>query len=111
MNFKNYKGIKFLAKSDIRDIIFKIKIHEEEEYFNPNRTEEIWYTRFKVKPSWSEYKISFRDMDVEEYYEQNYMSDNKQNFTNISGIEISVQNFAKTDTIVGELYLDNITLY
>lgn len=111
MNFQRYKGIKFSAKSDYSDILFKMRVYEKENYFKNKRTNEIWYKSFKVTPAWLEYRVSFKDMRVEEYYEQDYISDGIQIFSEILGIEISAHNLAKNDTIDGELYLDNIMLY
>ncbi len=109
MNFSNYKGIKFYA-SGTPTVSYKLKVFEIENYWNENR-KEIWCKSFKVSQKWKVYRIPFNQMEVEEYYEQDYVSDNIQTFTNISGIAFSVQNNFLPQTVSGELYLDNIELY
>ncbi|MDD5066915.1 MAG: carbohydrate binding domain-containing protein [bacterium] len=110
MDFSRFRGIRFLARGT-PEIQFKIRIYEKENYLKDTFSDEIWYKIFKVKKDWIEHRIPFYDLQVEEYYEQDYISDTKQVFTNIAGIGISARNFSRTETIPGELYLDNISLY
>jgi len=109
MDFRKYKGVKFSAKGD-SDILYKFKIFEKEHYYRKS-CNEVWYRVFKVKEEWQEFKISFSDMIVEEYWEQDYISDNLQIFTNIVGIGITAQNRTINKEIKGIFYIDNIVLY
>jgi len=110
MDFSPYKGIRFIARGT-RSALYKIKIYEREEYFRDFDVDEIWYRKFRVNNEWNEFRILFKDMEVEEYWEQDYVSDNLQVFTNITGIAITAQNMASTKPIRGTLYIDNIELY
>lgn len=110
MDFTPYQGVKFLAKGQ-SDIMFKFKIFEKENYYDDKRGREVWFKEFYVQSKWQEYRIDFNEMNVEEFWEQNYISDNFQMFTNIIGICITAQNTQKKGTIRGQLYIDNIMLY
>lgn len=110
MNFSKFYGIKLVAKGT-PGVIYKVKIYKPENYYPGHNTEEIWYAKFQVRTNWEEYKILFKEMEVEEFYEQDYISNNEQNFTNISGIGISAQNNREPTNFKGELYLEKIELF
>ncbi len=110
MNFSKYKGIQFIARGN-EDVNFRFKIYEMEEYKPGENIKEVWYYDFKADNNWAEYKLPFSRMQVEEYWEQNYVSDNQQIFTNIAGIAISVKNSHTPGYITGNLYIDDIKLY
>ena len=110
MDFSKYKGIRFIAKGG-NSILYKIKIFEKEDYYKGEKVNETWYKTFEVQGNWKEYKILFNEMQVEEYWEQDYISDNIQIFTNIVGISITAQNISSRNDIKGTLYIDNIELY
>ncbi len=110
MNFSKYHGVIFYAKGDSR-ILYKLKILEMEDHFNNQNGYEIWYKVFAVDNQWREFRIDFNDMRVEEYWEQNYISDNIRVFTNIMGISFTAQNISYPKNISGNLYIDNIELY
>lgn len=110
MDFNKYKGIRFMAKGE-GAALYKIKILEKEEYYPGKNVNEVWYKVFRVNGDWQEYKILFKEMQVEEYWEQNYISDNIQVFTNVIGISITAQNMSIRDNIKGVLFIDNIELY
>lgn len=93
------------------NVFYKLKIFEKEHYYNSKQGQEVWYKIFYVYNKWKEYKILFNEMHVKEYWEQDYISDNQQIFTNITGICITVQNRYKNKTINGTLYVDDIELY
>jgi len=109
MNFKSYNGISFTAKGDSK-FIYKVKVFEVENYYMGNK-KEVWYKTFKVTPEFKLYKINFNEMKVEEFFEQDYVSDNIQTFTNISGIGFTIQNGFSADMDKGNLYIDNILLF
>ena len=110
MNFKNYSGIKFIAKGK-HNILYKIKIYEKEDYYKGRDVKEVWYKPFRVYGQWKEFKISFKEMVIEEYWEQEYISDNIQAFTNIAGVSITAQNLSSKEPVKGRIFLDNIELY
>lgn len=110
MNFRSYRGIRFMARGS-PEILFKIRIREREERLAGQVTDEVWFKPFRAGEEWGEYRIPFGEMQVEEYYEQDYISDNIQVFTNIAMVEISAQNRSRTEAVSGELFLDDIRLY
>ncbi len=110
MNFSKYNGVQFSAKGT-SDVVYKFKILEVENYESDRNIKEIWFSEFRVSDNWQEFRLPFSRMEVEEYWEQDYVSDNRQIFTNIAGIEISVQNNSIPSFINGTLYIDNIKLY
>jgi len=110
MDFSSFKGIRFFAKGTGK-VLFKIKILEKEDYYKEKNVNEIWYKIFKVDNTWKEYVLLFKEMQVEEYYEQDYISDNLQVFTNIVGICFTAQNMSTTEAIDGKLYIDDIELF
>lgn len=109
-DLSKFKGLKFYASSDNQDITVKLKIFEIE-YFANEPKKEIWYKKIKLSNQWQLYRIDFNTLSVEEFYEQDYVSDNIQNFQNVSGIAIFVQNNKKSESISGKLYIDNIEVY
>ena len=110
MDFSKYRGIKFTAKGN-SIIRYKIKIFEKEDYYEGQDAKEIWYKIFEVHENWEEYMIFFNEMQVEEYWEQDYVSDNAQVFTSIVGISITAQNISTRNPVKGALYIDNIELF
>ena len=110
MDFSKYNGIKFIAKG-APTILYKIKIMEKEVFYSGYDVKEVWYKIFRVNNAWKKYRIFFKDMQVEEYYEQDYVSDNIQVFTNVIGISITAQNMSTRGLIKGEIYIDDIELF
>lgn len=109
MDFTKYSGIKFSAYGT-PTVVFKLKMFEIEDYYGKEK-KEIWYKSFKVTQKWKVYRIPFNQMEVEEFFEQDYVSDNIQSLSNIIGIAFSVQNNFISEPVEGELYIDNIELY
>lgn len=109
MDLSQYKGIKFSARGTPR-FILKIKLYEKENYYKEEK-KEIWYKMFTVSPEWKDYQIAFDQMEVTEYYEQDYVSNDLQELTNVSGIGFSVQNNIVTQNVKGEFCIDNVQLY
>ncbi len=110
MDFSKYKGIKFIAKG-APTILYKIKILEREVFYSGYDVKEVWYKIFRINNAWKKYRIFFKDMQVEEYYEQDYVSDNIQVFTNVIGINITAQNMSTRGLIKGIIYIDDIELF
>lgn len=109
MDFSKYSGIRFYAYGT-PTVTFKLKIYEIENYYGSEKRE-IWYKSFKVTQEWKVYRIPFNQMKVEEFFEQDYVSDNIQSLSNIIGIAFSVQNNFISEPVNGDLYIDNIELY
>ncbi len=110
MNFSKYNGVMFTAKGT-DNVKFRFKIYEVEEYLPGEKIKEIWYRDFRVSDKWEEYKLPFSSLRVEEYWEQDYVSDNIQVFTNIAGVAITAFNSKTPEFVEGTLYIDNIKLY
>ncbi len=110
MDFSPFKGIKFKAKGHVAGF-YKIKILEKEDFYPGHNVQEVWYERFRVNNTWQNYKILFSSMGVEEYYEQNYVSDNVQTFANIIGVCITAQNISIKGSIKGKIFVDDIKLF
>jgi len=110
-NFTNFKGIMFYAYSDNQDINLKLKLYESEIFNNENKIE-IWYKKIKLNSKLELYKINFNEFIVEEFYEQNYVSDNIMNLEKIIGVGIFIENNNRyNDLLSGKLYIDDIKLF
>ncbi|GEM_PF-3165005 len=111
-DFSEYSGLQFLIRGTVQKKA-RVQIYERS-LCNGQPVHEVWYRDFTITPEWQKISVNFDDMDVVEYWEQDYVSDNKQNFRSIDAISFGVENnftINHQDTISGNIELDEIWLY
>jgi hypothetical protein len=108
--FERYKGIRFMARA-VPTVNMSVILIETNQVRKDLIGTEIWGKRVLLTPSWQQFRIDFKQLKHDEYYEQNYMGDDIQDLTSIRQVGFRIDNAIPLESKSGCFYLDDIYLY
>ena len=109
--FERFAGLQFYARAG-NNFHVKVMLLEKNDLAGGSiEAEEIWYKEVLVTSQWRLYKISFADFQPEEYFEQGFVGDDRQDLTRIRKVGFSIGNDRQMNEKSGELCLDDILLF
>jgi hypothetical protein len=108
--FEKYKGIRFMARAT-PSINLSVILIETNQVRKDIVATELWCKKVLLTSSWQQFRVDFKQLKHEEYYEQNYMGDDIQDLTSIKQVGFRIDNAVPLESKTGSFFLDDIYIY